>query len=114
MQSLVDGGSTTGSKVSVTGGDGEKVGHIDETFQRPRQAGEGSWPNPASATTSLMDYIKPNMKFRSLSRNREAISTQQQLEKMFPQLDAGLIAAILSDYSALEAAEEVLGALCGN
>ncbi|KAL9633165.1 MAG: hypothetical protein Q9204_003505 [Flavoplaca sp. TL-2023a] len=69
-------------------------------------------PNPESATsTSLMDYVKPNTTSRKLSSKGPSMNAQQQLEKTFPELDSGLIAAILSDYSTVEAAEEVLGAL---
>ncbi|KAL8883496.1 MAG: hypothetical protein Q9192_007135 [Flavoplaca navasiana] len=71
-----------------------------------------AWPNSESATsTSLMDYVKPNNTSRKPSSKGPSMKSQEYLEKLFPQLDSGLIAAILSDYSTLEAAEGVLGAL---
>lgn len=39
--------------------------------------------------------------FRSAANKETAQTPQQQLEKMFPELDSGLIAAILGDYSSL-------------
>ncbi|KAL8644691.1 MAG: hypothetical protein Q9226_007638 [Calogaya cf. arnoldii] len=67
---------------------------------------------PVQAGTNLMDYVKPSKTSRTASHKETEKSPQEQLEKMFPELDSGLIAAILDDYSTLEAAEGVLGALC--
>ena len=69
-------------------------------------------PNSESTTsTSLMDYVKPKNTSRKPSSKGPPVNAQEHLEKSFPELDSGLIAAILSDFSTLEAAEEVLSAL---
>ncbi|KAL8846120.1 MAG: hypothetical protein Q9221_008766 [Calogaya cf. arnoldii] len=66
---------------------------------------------PAQTGTNLMDYVKPSKTSRSATNKEPEKSSQEQMEKMFPELDSGLIAAILGDYSSLEAAKGVLGAL---
>ncbi|KAL8903302.1 MAG: hypothetical protein Q9207_004015 [Kuettlingeria erythrocarpa] len=68
------------------------------------------WENSAHST-SLMDYVKPNQN-RLLSNQENATGVQDQLEKTFPEFDTSLIAAILVDYPTLEAAKDVLYALC--
>ncbi|KAL8979739.1 MAG: hypothetical protein Q9205_005003 [Flavoplaca limonia] len=88
------------------------IGSRRQNGYEPQHAEANTQPNPESATsTSLMDYAKPNNTSRKFSSKGTSIEAQERLEKMFPGLDSGLIAAILSDYSTLEAAEEVLGAL---
>ncbi|KAL9633511.1 MAG: hypothetical protein Q9204_003364 [Flavoplaca sp. TL-2023a] len=120
VQSLCEAGrntSPTGSFSSTPLASNAQVG--DRTIRSRRQkvyetqhAQAGARPNPESAiSTSLMDYMKPNNTSRKLSSKGASISAQEHLEEKFPELDSGLIAAILSDCSTLEAAEEVLGAL---
>ncbi|KAL8835875.1 MAG: hypothetical protein Q9176_006648 [Flavoplaca citrina] len=88
------------------------IGSIRQTVYEAQNAEAGARPKSESATsTNLMDYVKPNNISRKPSSKEPSIDVQQKLERTFPQLDSGLIAAILSDYSTLEAAEEVLGAL---
>ncbi|KAI4189633.1 MAG: hypothetical protein LQ346_005075 [Caloplaca aetnensis] len=77
-------------------------------LQEP-QAADGCLNSAHS--TSLMDYVKPNKSRKSSSRDISG-NLQDQLEKMFPELDTSLIAAILVDYPTLEAAEDVLYKLC--
>ncbi len=90
----------------------QPIGGRRRNVLEPQNAGADARLNHESATsTSLMDYVKPNNTSRKLSSKRPSMNAQEHLEKMFPQLDSGLIAAILSDCSTLEAAEEVLGAL---
>ena len=94
----LDGGSGDG------GGIGRKAG----------SNGEGGEDQRADNGTSLMDYVKPDTKSHPPLKQEETIGAQEELEKRFPSLDPALVAAILSDYTTVEAAGEVLGALDGN
>ncbi|KAL8645134.1 MAG: hypothetical protein Q9226_007437 [Calogaya cf. arnoldii] len=69
---------------------------------------------PAQSATTLADYVKQTKTSHSASSKETDKSPQEQLEKMFLELDSGLIAAILGDYSTLEAAKAVLAALCAS
>ncbi|KAL9027744.1 MAG: hypothetical protein Q9180_007284 [Flavoplaca navasiana] len=120
VQSLGAGGSNTApnnsssfTPLASNAGVGDRpIGGNNRNVYEPQHAQANAWPSSESATsTSLMDYVKPNNTSRKLSSKGHSMNAQQQLEKVFPNLDSGLIAAILSDYSTLEAAEEVLGAL---
>ncbi|KAL8881943.1 MAG: hypothetical protein Q9198_000960 [Flavoplaca austrocitrina] len=120
VQSLCEDGSNTAptcssSSTPLASNAGFKqrpIGSRSLNMYEPQHEGADARPNSESVTsTSLMDYVKPNNTSRKLSSKGPSMSAQQQLEKTFPQLDSGLIAAILSDYSTLEAAEGVLGAL---
>ncbi len=120
VQSLGAGGSNTAPTNSFSstplasnaGFCDRPIGGRNQNVYKSQHAEAGTSSDKVSATsTSLMDYVKPNNTSRKLSSKRPSMSAQEHLQKMFPKLDSGLIAAILSDYSTLEAAEEVLGAL---
>ena len=68
------------------------------------------------ATTSILDYVKaPKQKKGkggSVSQSVNAMTSQQQLEAEFPQLDTALVAAILLDHdSDLVSARATLSSL---
>ncbi|KAL9035301.1 MAG: hypothetical protein Q9180_004933 [Flavoplaca navasiana] len=111
VQSL--GSSASHTPLASNAGVGDRpIGGRRRNVYEPQHENAGAWPNSERATsTSLMDYVKPNNTSRKPSSKEPSINAQEHLEKTFPHLDPGLIAAILSDYSTLEAAEEVLGAL---
>lgn len=116
VQSLGAGGSSTaptGLPQAPDAGVGDQpTGGRRRNLYEAQHTQADAWPKSERATsTSLMDYVKSNNTSRKLFSKGPLRNAQEYLEKKFPHLDSGLIAAILSDYSTVEAAEEVLGAL---
>ena len=120
VQSLGVGSNNTASASSFSStllasnaglGDRPMSGRRRNVYEPQNAAADARLNLEIATSTTLMDYVKPKNTSRKLFSNGASMNAQEHLEKTFPKLDSGLIAAILSDYSTVEAAEEVLGAL---
>ena len=77
---------------------------------------DGYDPPSGDQTSSLFDYVRPSKQRKSAAKpsshdSESKIAPQNRFESEFPKLDSALIAAILADYPAIDAARDVLKGL---